>query len=44
LVTLQAAGGHVAGWAHEAVGLLVLAAVCAVIARVMFEPRGASHV
>jgi exosortase/archaeosortase family protein len=44
LVTLQASGGHVAGWAHEAVGLLVLAAVCAAIARVMFEPRGASHV
>lgn len=44
LVTLQASGGHVARWVHEAVGLLVLAAVCAAIARVMFEPRGACHV
>ena len=44
LVALEAGGGHVAGWVHEAIGLLVLAAVCAAIARVMFEPRGARHV
>lgn len=44
LVTLQASGGHLAGWAHEAIGLLVLAAVCAAIARVMFEPFEGRHV
>jgi exosortase/archaeosortase family protein len=44
LVTLEASSGHVAGWAHQAIGLVVLAAVCAAIARVMYERRGAGHV
>lgn len=44
LVTLEASGGHIAGWVHEAVGLLILAAVCAAIVRVMHEPNGARHV
>ncbi len=44
LVTLEASGADVAGWMHEGVGLLVLAAVCAGIARVMYQPAGAPHV
>lgn len=35
LVALQASGTHVPGWGHDAVGLLVLAAVCAGIAWAM---------
>jgi exosortase/archaeosortase family protein len=44
LVALEAGGLHPAGWLHEAVGLAVLAAVCAAIARVMHAPRGGRHV
>jgi exosortase/archaeosortase family protein len=44
LVALEASGRQPAGWIHEAVGLLVLAAVCAAIARVMFEQPGERHV
>ncbi|NPC55222.1 exosortase Q [Caenimonas soli] len=40
LVALEASGRHLAGWAHDAVGLFVLAIVCAVIARVMHGPLG----
>jgi exosortase/archaeosortase family protein len=35
LVALEASGTHLPGWAHEAVGLVALAAVCAAIAWVM---------
>jgi len=38
LVALQAAGQHLPGWGHDAVGLVVLAAVCAGIAWVMSRP------
>ncbi len=44
LVALEASGHHPAGWAHETVGLVVLAAVCAAIARVMHVPNGGRHV
>ena len=44
LVAFEASGQHPAGWAHDAVGLVVLAAVCAGIARVMYGPLGARHV
>jgi exosortase/archaeosortase family protein len=44
LVAFEASGDHLAGWAHEAVGLAVLAAVCAAIARVMYGPHGGRHV
>jgi exosortase/archaeosortase family protein len=44
LVALEAAGHHLAGWAHDAVGLIVLAAVCAGIARLMHGPLGARDV
>lgn len=44
LVAFEASGHHLAGWAHEAVGLVVLAAVCAAIARVMHLPNGGRHV
>ena len=40
LVAVEASGHHLAGWAHDAVGLVVLAAVCAAIARVMHGPHG----
>jgi exosortase/archaeosortase family protein len=43
LVALEVSGRHPAGWLHEAVGLAVLAAVCAAIARVMHGPRGGCH-
>ncbi len=35
LVATQASGTHLLGWGHDAVGLLVLAAVCGGIARAM---------
>jgi exosortase/archaeosortase family protein len=35
LVALQATGQHLPGWGHDAVGLVVLAAVCGGIAWVM---------
>ena len=35
LVALEASGGHVPHWAHEGVGLIALAGVCAAIASVM---------
>jgi exosortase/archaeosortase family protein len=44
LVTFEASDMPLAGWAHDTVGLLVLAVVCAAIARVMNEPHGATHV
>jgi exosortase/archaeosortase family protein len=44
LVAFEASGQHLAAWAHEAVGLALLAAVCAAIARVMHGPFGARHV
>ena len=40
LVAVEASGHHLAGWAHDAVGLVILAAVCAAIARVMHGPHG----
>lgn len=43
LVALEASGAHPSGWVHEGVGLLVLAAVCAAIARVMHVPHGGRH-
>ena len=43
LVALEASGAHPPGWIHEGVGLLVLVAVCAAIARVMHAPRGGRH-
>jgi exosortase/archaeosortase family protein len=44
LVAFEASGQHLAGWAHDAVGLVVLAAVCAGIARVMHGSLRAGHV
>jgi exosortase/archaeosortase family protein len=44
LVAGEAAGHPLAGWAHDAVGLAVLAAVCGAIAWVMHEREGARHV
>ena len=38
LVALEASGRHPAGWLHEAVGLVVLAAVCGAIGRIMGRP------
>jgi exosortase/archaeosortase family protein len=44
LVALEASGSHPPGWAHQAIGLAVLAAVCAAIAKVMHQSPGARHV
>jgi exosortase/archaeosortase family protein len=44
LVALEASGSHPPGWAHQAIGLAVLAAVCAAIAAVMHSEPGARHV
>lgn len=44
LVAFEGAGRPPAGWTHQAVGLAVLAAVCAAIAWVMHAPRGDRHV
>jgi exosortase/archaeosortase family protein len=44
LVAFEGAGRHLAGWAHQAVGLAVLAAVCAAIAWLMHRPHGGRHV
>jgi len=44
LVALEASVHHLAAWAHDAVGLIVLAAVCAGIARVIHGPLGARNV
>ena len=44
LVALEASGQHLPGWAHDAVGLVVLAVVCAAIARVMHGPLKECHV
>jgi exosortase/archaeosortase family protein len=44
LVAFEGAGLHLAGWAHQAVGLTVLGAVCMAIAWVMHRPRGGGHV
>lgn len=44
LVAAEASGTPLPGWAHDGVGLLVLAAVCAGIAAVMARPEGARHV
>ena len=43
LVGLEASGHAPPRWAHEAVGLLVLAAVCTAIAVVMHAPREPRH-
>lgn len=44
LVAFEGAGRPPAGWAHQAVGLAVLAAVCAAIAWVMHAPHRGRHV
>jgi exosortase/archaeosortase family protein len=44
LVAAEGAGQHLPGWAHDMVGLLVLAAVCSAIARVMWQSQGGHHV
>jgi len=44
LVAAEASGRHLPGWAHEGVGLLVLAAVCSAIAWVMSRPERMRHV
>ena len=44
LVAAEASGRQVPGWVHEAVGLGVLAAVCAAIAWLMARPGKARHV
>ena len=44
LVAAERTGQHLPGWAHDLVGLLVLAAVCSVIARVMWQPKEGHHV
>jgi exosortase/archaeosortase family protein len=44
LVAAEASGRHLPGWAHEGVGLLVLAAVCGAIAWVMCRPERNRHV
>jgi exosortase/archaeosortase family protein len=44
LVAAEASGREIPGWVHEAVGLLVLAAVCSAIAWLMARPAKARHV
>ncbi|SFU72433.1 exosortase/archaeosortase family protein [Polaromonas sp. YR568] len=44
LVAAEASGRHLPGWAHEGVGLIVLAAVCGAIAWVMSRPERKRHV
>jgi exosortase/archaeosortase family protein len=44
LVAFEGAGRHLPGWAHQSVGLVVLALVCAAIAWVMHVPHGGRHV
>ena len=44
LVAAEASGRHLPGWAHEAVGLVVLAGVCGAIAWVMSRPERNRHV
>lgn len=44
LVAAEASGRLVPGWAHEAVGLVMLAAVCAAIVGVMSRPEESHHV
>jgi exosortase/archaeosortase family protein len=44
LVAAEASGRHLPGWAHEGVGLVVLAAVCGAIAWVMGRPERSRHV
>lgn len=43
LVTAQASGAALPGWAHEMVGLIVLAAVCGAIAGVVSCPANDCH-
>jgi exosortase/archaeosortase family protein len=44
LVAAEASGQHLPGWAHEAVGLVVLALVCSGIGWVMSRPdRATTH-
>lgn len=43
LVALEGAGHGAAGWAHEAIGLVVLAAACGAIAWVMSAGEGGRH-
>ena len=44
LVALETSTAHVPAWAHQGVGLVVLALVCAAIAAVMHRDEGARHV
>ena len=44
LVALEASGQPLPGWAHEAIGLAALAAVCGAIAWVMSRPHGERRV
>jgi exosortase/archaeosortase family protein len=44
LVACEAVDRHLPGWAHEAVGLAVLAAVCAAIGWIVQRPPGVRHV
>lgn len=44
LVAAEGSGHHLPGWAHDAAGLAVLAAVCAAITWVMGRPEGARRV
>jgi exosortase/archaeosortase family protein len=44
LVAAEGAGQPLPGWAHDLVGLLVLAAVCGAIAPVMWQPKKGHHV
>jgi exosortase/archaeosortase family protein len=44
LVACEAADLQLAGWGHEAIGLAVLAAVCAAIARIMHGAQEDRHV
>ena len=43
LVAAEASGHHLPGWAHDAIGLVLLAAVCTGIAWVMAQPARARH-
>ena len=44
LVSLEASGQHLPGWAHDGLGLVVLAAVCGAIALVMGRPQNLAGV
>ena len=44
LVSLEASGAHLPGWAHDGVGLVVLAAVCSAMAFIMSRAENAAGV